>query len=296
MRQCTIYYRNLMHIKVYQFPQKPYQRPPNPVGWEPAWHGLYHLVESTSDKIRKMNAQKEQDGYSAHTLEQFCFLSILEEIGHKHVNLFELGCGRAPWCLALASATMHRFIDPSPSSYRTLAVEAEPIHYLWARKHLRCQDINSEIIYAAMHSFIGSCRFAADTNPAEHMGQAVSDTGNIIVPTVTIDHLRKKYNFDRIHILHMDIQGMEVEALKGAVQSLEQGLIDYLIIGTHGKEIEKTTRSMLAPSHELILELPSLGILSIEGISRSFRSYDDGVQLFRRKGVNESISQSAQSK
>jgi FkbM family methyltransferase len=184
----------------------------------------------------------DQDHYDAFVLEAFSLMSILEQLGPAPITFFELGSGRAPWCMAVAGAVRFGFVPSPPTSYRLLAVEAEPTHYEWTTEHLSKQSIPAEVVHGAVTGRVGRCRFAATADPAAHMGQCVSQDGNIEVPGYTIDSLRESYGFDRISILHMDIQGMEVEAVRGAERSLAEGRIDYVIVGTHGAEYESGRR------------------------------------------------------
>jgi len=260
--------------------------PPQSKGWERQWHGYYQMTKTSTDQNRaKMERIFPEDHYNNFALEIFCFLSVLGEIGNGHVNFFELGSGRAPWCMALAGACRFNLTANSLSSYRALALEAEPTHYRWSHGHLSKQNINAVAVWGAVGSTLGCCSFMANTDPAAHMGQAVRDDGNIVVPCYTIDLLRETFFFDRIHLMHMDVQGMECEALKGAKESLAKGLIDYIIIGTHGQQIEQQLKSLLLDTHDLVVELPTRGVLNIPGFKKQFRSLDDGVHLYRRRGL-----------
>jgi hypothetical protein len=78
---------------------------------------------------------------------------------------------------------------------------------------------------------------------------------------------------------------MEVEAIKGAQQSLNEGLIDYFIIGTHGASLESEIKKLLRNTHNLIVELPTLGTIDIDGIKRPFKSFDDGVQVYKNNKI-----------
>lgn len=252
--------------------------------WVGGWHGFYYLRKSFSDKaIKKHNSLFDENPYDAMVLEAFSLLAILETYGGRHVNFIEIGSGRAPWCMAVAGAVRHKLVLKSPASYFVLAVEAEPIHFQWSKKHLSFQNINGTAIYGAIGRRVGSCLFAAHTDPAAHMGQHVSPDGNIEVPVYTIDALRKAHGFNRIHIIHMDIQGSEVEAIEGAKESISKGLIDYFIIGTHDENKEKEIKDRLCRTHDLIVELPRGARLSFPGLSRVVCAYDDGVHVYRKR-------------
>lgn len=47
----------------------------------------------------------------------------------------------------------------------------------------------------------------------------------------------EKNELQKINILHLDIQGEELNMLKGSVNSLSSGLIDFLFISTYSDEL-----------------------------------------------------------
>jgi FkbM family methyltransferase len=259
--------------------------PPEQTGWERAWHGYYYKAATLRKASRgRCRGFFDREEYHETALEAFALMSVLEEIGPNPITFFELGAGRAPWCMAVAGVVRFGLVPSPPISYRLLAVEAEPAHYEWGREHLLSQDIAAEFVYGAVTGDVGVCRFDASTDPVEHMGQAVRTNGNIEVPCFTIDHLRESHGFDRIDLVHMDIQGMEVEAVRGAKRSLAEQRIDYLIVGTHGRSREYEVARIMAATHDLIVELPADGSLRLEGFTKPFHSTGgDGVQVYRRK-------------
>ena len=50
-------------------------------------------------------------------------------------------------------------------------------------------------------------------------------------------------------------------------------------------EIEQQLKSLLSHTHDLVVELPTQGVLNVRGFNKQFKSLDDGVHLYRRKGV-----------
>ncbi len=275
-------------LKEFDFETTKYPPPPPPesVGWEQCWHGYYQMIKTTCTESRnRFKEMFDLPYYENFVLEIFSLMSILKTLSNPLLTFFELGSGRAPMSLGAAAAVNLFRLNPILTSYRILAVEAEPDHFLWSQKHLHKQSINAEVVHGAVTSKNGKCRFMISPDPAAHMGQAVSKKGDIKVPSFTIDRLRKLYGFDRINIIHMDIQGSEVDAIRGAKMSLKKKLIDYLIIGTHGLDIEKKLKTQLSPTHNLLVELPVHGVYKAPSISKEFRSIDDGVHVYQRKGL-----------
>jgi len=225
-----------------------------PTGWKKTWYGYFQMEKVISqEKLKKdKEAHKISDivrqealhnGLGAkidlldeNFLEQQFFLNILKTF-KGHVNLFELGAGRGDWCLALAGVTDFNLIDTEITSYKCLAVEAEPSHFEWTKAHFEEQGIKAIPVYGAIASQNGECKFYSIEDPASNYGQSVRSDGNITVPCYTIDYLIDKYKFDKIDLMHVDIQGLEYEMFLGATKALETGAIKYMIIGTHYPEI-----------------------------------------------------------
>ena len=108
----------LFTLKEYKLQIDTYMPPPEPSGWERVWHGYYHMVKTTVGQARE-TFQKlfTEEYYNSFVLEMFSLLSILEEIDSKHLNFFELGSGRAPWCMTVAGAAKFNLV-PTPPSWK----------------------------------------------------------------------------------------------------------------------------------------------------------------------------------
>ena len=260
--------------------------------WVSQWHGMSMLRASFSDTALLQHAAIfEGARYEAHALEAFALMSIMGCYPDQHFFFMELGSGRAPWCLAVAGVIANRLIPTPPRECSVVALEAEPTHYAWSKKDLLHNGINGKVLHGAIGEMEGTCRFTADTDPAGHMGQHVSPQGNINVRMRTIDAIMKQLSLERVHAVHMDVQGQEVAALRGAKRALAQGMIDFFIIGTHSPAIEEDLRALLAPTHELVAWLPIRGTADIPGFSRSFRTLDDGVQIYRKRDGKSLLGQ-----
>jgi FkbM family methyltransferase len=86
------------------------------------------------------------------------------------------------------------------------------------------------------------------------------------VPVVSIDDFARDHNIDFIHMLHSDIQGAEVEMLKGCAKLMAEKRIGYYFISTH--------RGV----HELCLDLlHNYGLEIIVSINRDESFSADGL-------------------
>lgn len=67
------------------------------------------------------------------------------------------------------------------------------------------------------------------------VGKKTDRTGKI--PVVSIDEFMQNQKIEKIHILHSDIQGAEVDMLEGAVKAAAEQRIDYIFISTHASDL-----------------------------------------------------------
>jgi len=214
-----------------------------PSGWKRTGYGYFQMekVQSQEKIKRDKESHKAADTPSLKgegVIERQFFFNILKTL-KGHVNLFELGAGRGDWCLALAGIVDFNLIDHEISSYKCLAVEAEPTHFEWTKTHFEEQQINAIPVHGAITSQNGECQFYSMVDPASNYGQSVRPDGNITVPSYTVDYLMNKYGFDTVDIMHVDIQGAEYDMLLGMTATLTQKRIKYMMIGTHRPELNE---------------------------------------------------------
>ena len=225
-----------------------------PEGWKNTWYGYFQMEKVISEE-KKRRDEKTHKLPQSHQrelirgesfLEQQVFLNIVNSL-EGHVDMFELGAGRGDWCLALAGIIDFGLIDTKATSYRCLAIEAEPSHYEWTKEHFEKQEINAIAVHGALWSSVGECSFYSKENPASNYGQCVRDDGNIKVPSFTVDSLMRKYQFDKLDLIHADIQGAEYEMVLGSIKALEERKVKYWMIGTHLPDLNDRITDFMRP-------------------------------------------------
>ncbi|MCU4185057.1 FkbM family methyltransferase [Acidiferrimicrobium sp. IK] len=60
-----------------------------------------------------------------------------------------------------------------------------------------------------------------------------SDGCAVVVPVLTVDGLMRSSGWDRLDLLHLDIQGAETAALRGAFQTLNARAVRFVFVSTH---------------------------------------------------------------
>jgi len=264
--------------------------PPAPEGWIRQWHGYFQMEKVRSNRkliANRRNYQHAREGILKESqVERLYFLNIVKEINKDCINMLELGAGRGDWCLSLAGVVDHKIVPCQADRYRCLAVEAEPTHFEWTREHFERQCINGTAVHGAVGGHDGSCMFYAVADPADNYGQHINDEkGNLNVPCYSIATLCKKYGFEHIDILHMDIQGAEVDAIEGLLPHLDRLPIDYFMIGTHKTgEINERIIGMLSVAYKVLADIsPRAGEVMTDFGEAYFPV--DGMLVLRRNGL-----------
>lgn len=96
--------------------------------------------------------------------------------------------------------------EPTAKSYELLVANTEPF-----RKHSIC-------INKALWSDERTLKFTSSDGSPE--GNSVSDYGTISIETTSIDATVASLNLDRVDLIKLDVEGAELEALKGAKDTI----------------------------------------------------------------------------
>ena len=96
----------------------------------------------------------------------------------------------------------------------------------------------------------------------------------LTIPTITLDAFVKRVGRP-IDLLQMDVQGLEVEVLKGAPESMQTGAVKCFLIGTHGRARGLTL-------HEECRELLRASGYTIEIDQPDTKEQPDGILVARK--------------
>jgi hypothetical protein len=61
-----------------------------------------------------------------------------------------------------------------------------------------------------------------------------------------VDRFMSEQGYPRLNILHSDIQGFEIEMLRGASESFSRGLIDFVFVSTHSQSLHDAVLAELS--------------------------------------------------
>jgi len=79
------------------------------------------------------------------------------------------------------------------------------------------------------------CKAAAGSKDGTEVELAMDSDPNTTKKVIvrSVDSLVKEYNIEYLDLLHMDIQGFELDALHGAIETIRAGKLRFLIVSTH---------------------------------------------------------------
>jgi FkbM family methyltransferase len=105
---------------------------------------------------------------------------------------------------------------------RAVIVEPDPKHLTVGRMNARLNGRTPIFV----HAFVGS-------TPSPPMRFKTAESGEILVPRVSVSHLMELHAIERLDVLHCDIQGAEFEVLSNCADLFERRLIKFVFISTH---------------------------------------------------------------
>ncbi|GAI57100.1 unnamed protein product, partial [marine sediment metagenome] len=89
--------------------------------------------------------------------------------------------------------------------------------------------------------------------------------------------------FDHVDIVQMDVQRAECDVIKGAANSIKEGMIDYFLINIHLEEYSNALPVLLSDRYSLIIDLKRSSLGAVEGFPPI--QCNDGFQLYKRKNI-----------
>jgi hypothetical protein len=95
-------------------------------------------------------------------------------------------------------------------------------------------------------------------NPVE---QQPANTEEYLCGDTTVDEMMEEYGFDNLDVLHCDIDGTEMFAFEGAVESLKSKKIDKIFLLTHPEEFRGDLHGLAKKflvdyGYNLVVDLP----------------------------------------
>jgi FkbM family methyltransferase len=177
--------------------------------------------------------------------EVFEWIDVLEAVMRAAggFTMLELGAGYGRWIVNAAAAL--RAYSGLP--HALTAVEAEPTHFRWLEIHSRDNDVDANLVHAAVAPSRGSVEFAVG-QPSSWYGQAIADgtwspEHVLTVNAVTLSDLLEP--LERVDLIHCDIQGTEAAVFEEAATFIV-AKVQRAHVGTHGPAEERRLRKLFS--------------------------------------------------
>lgn len=147
--------------------------------------------------------------------EEKAFYEVLKRLD-KGANMIELG---SYW--SYYSLWFKKSIKDSVS----ICSEPDPSNRALGERNAKLNKIKGiEFLDGAVGSTHGgTVTIALDSDP----------TQNIQAPVLSVDGILNERRIDRLDVLHMDVQGFELDALKGAEDTILNEKLRFLFVSTH---------------------------------------------------------------
>ena len=135
--------------------------------------------------------------------------------------------------IGVISLAMARF---GPSNHAVHSFEADDLNYEMLRLNVAgASDASIFTHNTAVGNQVGTAEFTRNRDPGTNSLSAVASssvqpTGVYTVPITTLDTFAQKQSIDEIGVLKIDVEGAELDVLRGAEELLGNGLIKTIFV------------------------------------------------------------------
>lgn len=189
------------------------------------------------------------------------------DLAGKCFTVIELGCGWGCWLNNTGAAARRSGREP-----RLIGIEGDPGHIEFARE--ACVTNGFEQSQVTLYHGIASAKDGKALFPCQQDSGKSWGLEPIFNPSV-LDRARAKLSgkfkqlpmvslerassrFSRVDLLHIDIQGSEANLIRDCLALLNKK-VAYIVVGTHGREIEgRIFESLRGAGWRLEIERPAI--------------------------------------
>ena len=186
------------------------------------------LLRKDFFKRVKMRLGNERRKVIKNEFDDLVFLySVLEK---KPGVIFDCGAniGHVSWQFhkRFSDALIYAF-EPNPDVFRQLSTSLAKEHAHIRKFNVGIGSENASMLFYKNNNTGTSSFLAPNDFHRAHMARKFT---TLEVPIISITSFCVEHNLDHIGIVKIDIEGFELEALKGSQRLLENNLIDFLYI------------------------------------------------------------------
>jgi len=198
----------------------------------------------------------------------------------------EMGCGWGCWMGISGLVAKKRGLD-----VKLYGIEGDEKHIAWAKENMAVNGFAEKeytVVEGIASPRTGKALFPLGDNEAIHYGleptfnasdleiqTALKNKSHKVLPMVPLEKIFS--NESRVDLLHIDIQGGEVDLVSESMDYLSKS-VAYLVIGTHSRSIEGKLIDILL-KNGWILEIERPAIFQVK--QRELVTAVDGVQGWR---------------
>lgn len=217
-------------------------------------------------------------------------LDTLEE-ARDRFTMLELGAGYGRWTIRAAAAIRrHR----PELRYRLIAVEADPVHFRWLKRHTRDNRLRRwsragtcRLINAAVSGRLSRHEAFFTGDQASWYGQTLVRPDNagwqgpsVPVKTVRLSELLRP--LEHVDLIDLDVQGAELEVLSEAQRLL--GRVRRIYVETHSDTIDEQLARVFADAEGKWSQLVAIPLGSQHRTPLGEGTFDGGgVQVWRNE-------------
>lgn len=133
------------------------------------------------------------------------------------------GAQARDWTVVDCGANIGLFSLFLGSAKRVLAIEPNPASRTILRRNLEANQVAATIIQGAVSARPGTLRLTAGGRSSVYA--QVAEDGEVQVDAFTLDQIMARYGVEAVDLLKLDLEGHELDALRGATEALTKGRI-----------------------------------------------------------------------
>jgi FkbM family methyltransferase len=195
------------------------------------WNGCVTVFPHGNDIVHKI---WELTFGAPEPDEILLFLRVARKLPDD-LTMIEVGAGNGFYSIIMGKE--------KPNS-KLILIEANPRLYAVTEKNMELNDFRERalVIHAAAAESSGKTVGVYDASYGSYIR---SDGGDFQVRSIALDDLIKEKALEKVHLVHIDVQGAEELVLEGMHRILSDKRVDFVFIGTHSVELHNACENTL---------------------------------------------------